>query len=195
MSNFEPSSSDRLSGDGEQAAAITDFDMRVAQSLLKLTNSLRIPKDTLGYLVEYLALNQPSIPVGQLSGFNQFTVQPSDRLVGDTDITSTTFADPAVGVAGPEITGLPPGKYLIVFGARLVAAAAANLFVGVKVNTTEPIDDDSIVTSTTSSHPGITAIVKTLSLDSNTLRMRFRTTSGTANAKYRWMIAIKSAEL
>lgn len=100
MSNFEATSSDRLGGgDGEQTAALTDADMQVAQSLLKLTNSLRIPKDTLGYLVEYLAMNQPPVPVSHLIGYSGL------RLVGGVVNDVGTVISGIGFTAAKEATG------------------------------------------------------------------------------------------
>src|SRR3990167_8934477 len=60
----------------EVGAALTDFDHRVAASLLKLTHARRRPKDTLGYLVDYLSMNQPAVPLSSIIGYNEL------RLVG-----------------------------------------------------------------------------------------------------------------
>ena len=170
-------------------------DERITKVVMKLWGApLRYPREFKTWLPDYVALQIPDIPVTQIFGFLQFVPQISSRLTDDTVVTSRTFADPISGAAGPTITGLPPGQYLILLGAVMAASSAATPFyVGVKVNTTEAVDSDSIVTYTPTAVPGMTALAKTLSLDTNTITMRFRTASGTALALYRWMIALKYA--
>jgi hypothetical protein len=67
---------------------------------------------------------------------------------------------------------------------------------GVKVNTTEPVDDDSIFWNLTVGTfvPGARAIEKTLAGDgNNTLLARYRVSGGTGTWRYRWMLAVKVA--
>lgn len=121
-SGFDPVPSDRLEVTSEVGAALTDFDYRVAASLLKLTHSLRWPKDTLSYLTERIALEGFQIPVSQLSGFSGFTANFASAGDGSWGVTtSTSFGnlDNSVGgiaVPGPVLSGLPGGKYAIFVG-------------------------------------------------------------------------------
>ena len=103
-SSFDPVPSDRLEVTSEVGAALTDFDYRVMASLLKSTHALRLPKDTLSYLVEYLALNQPMVPISQVIGYGflQQTV-----LVGKTAAQTITTATPTTLTWDNEYYDLP----------------------------------------------------------------------------------------
>ena len=195
-SGFDPVPSDRLEITNERGSALTDFDYRVAASILKLTHSLQLPKDTLSYLVETLALNQPQIPVSQLSGFTTFNPL-SAPFVGDGEsTTSTTFTD--LGTAGPTLTAVPDGTYLLLFGALIKVSGAGNFaYMGVKLNTTEAVDADSVQTTNVQFTHCSFAVKKTLSnAGNNTILARYHTDAATtATFGNRWLIAIKTSEI
>src|SRR3990167_8443773 len=140
MSNgsFDPSPSDRFEITSEVGAALTDFDYKIAASLLKLTHALRLPKDTIGYLVERIAMDGLQIPVSQLSGFTSFTAQAAEIVTEETT-TSLTYTD--LATVGPTKTGLPDGLYLLIYGAAMASSAAGNaVYVSVEVNAAAAAD-------------------------------------------------------
>ena len=198
-SGFDPVPSDRLEITNERGSALTDFDYRVAASLLKLTNSLQLPKDTLGYLVEHLSLNQPMIPVSQLSGFTQFTAQAAPTIGGAAE-TTTSASFTTLTTTGPILTGLPNGKYLVLFGALMRTTPADGsyfAYMGIRVNTTDPDVADAAETSARDWVNSVFVITTTLSSgDNNTLEARYRTDAGgTGYFGQRWLVALKYSEI
>ena len=194
-SGFDPVPSDRLEITNERGAALTDFDYRVAACLLKLTNSLQLPKDTLGYLVEYLSLNQPVIPVSQLSGFSSFNAQ-SARVETEESTASGTYTD--LATVGPQLTALPDGEYVVMYGCYGQNSGTSTARISLKVNSTEAIDAEAAVAlvGATNVVSIMSAAIKTLSNNgNNTLTCRYRAGSGTSTFGTRWLIAFKYAEL
>ena len=148
--------------------------------------------EALGELRTWLEQNPPSIPVTQILGFTQFTVQQATPIITSETTTSATFTD--LATVGPSITGLPDGKYVILFGSALSASAGANAIMGIKINSTEATTaDPTVQTNGTALTSAATAMVKTLSNGgNNTLTARYES-SGTGTFAIRWLIAIRYA--
>ena len=196
-SGFDPVPSDRLEVTSEVGAALTDFDYRVSASLLKLTHSLRWPKDTISYLVERMALDGLQIPVSQLSGFTSFTPLLAS-IAGQGSLTVVNTWSDLSDEAGPTLSALPDGRYVILWGVEFAGGASgANAQAGVKVNSTEAVLTEA-VTQGTIDFVGVSkAIVKDLSNgDNNSLTLRYyQTTAGTTLGRRRWIMALKYANL
>lgn len=194
-SGFDPVPSDRLEVTSEVGAALTDFDYRLMASLLKITHSLRWPKDTIGYLAERITMEGLQIPVSQLSGFTQFTAQAAPTIDTEESTTSPSFTD--LATVGPKLTGLPDGQYVILWGCYAyitVAGQAARM--GVEVNTTDPGAGMSCFTTLTTNIFFSRAATTTLSnAGNNSLTARYSAALGTATFGQRWLIALKFADL
>ena len=196
-SGFDPVPSDRLEVTSETGAALTDFDYRVAASLLKLTHSLRWPKDTLSYLTERIGLDGLQIPVSQLSGFTQFTMNYSPNIGDETLAPNGPFIagtpDP-----GPSLLGLPDGTYFIMVRANAKSDAATGIaLMSVKVNTTEATDATGFQMVGTDRNTHIGLSVQTLkNADNNTLEARYRgAIAGTASFSNRQLYALLVSNL
>lgn len=131
-SGFDPVPSDRLEVTAEAGAALTDFDYRVAASLLKLTKSLRLPKDTLAYLVDYLSMNQPPVPLSSIIGYNDL------RLLGGLVNESGTILSGTGFTAARELLG----QYLITFSPAFPSTPVG---VATALQTVGTIDKGAIV--------------------------------------------------
>ena len=196
-SSFDPVPADRLEVTSEKGAALTDFDHRVMASILKSTHALRWPKDTISYLTERIGLAGFQIPVSQLSGFTQYAAQFA-VTAGTGTTASSTYGNLSDG-AGPTISGLANGKYLLLYGASAKSSDAAGEFViSPMLNATEASDNDLSVGGGLSESVLFGASLANLSsADNNSVTLRYRTgaTASTATFRYRRVIAIKYAEL
>ncbi len=164
-----------------------------------LTDPLGLPQTFMDYTVQYAAMNPLPIPITQVTGFTQFTVQPVAAVNTQENTLSATYTD--LATVGPVLTGIPDGKYLILFGCNIIAFTTNfGSYASVKVNATEAIDADSIYTSF-NAFAGLTgigasrAITKSLANGgSNTLTMRYRVDNGgTGGWGRRWILALKYA--
>src|SRR3990167_4981253 len=184
----------------EVGAALTDFDHRVAASILSLTHALRLPKDTLGYLVDYLGLNQPTIPISQVIGFTGFNPQIAPMIATGESTVSTTYTD--LATVGPLLTGLPDGEYLLLFGCQGQVNASFGAGMSVEVNGVAAVDADNCQSATLNLNMSVMrALHKTLSsANNNSITAKYRAVSGngttdSASFALRTLIAIKYAEL
>ena len=175
----------------EVGAALTDFDHRVAASILSLTHALRLPKDTLGYLVDYLSMNQPLIPISQVIGFTSFTAQLAFTQ-GSGTITTSTYGDLSDGV-GPTLPGLPDGKYLFLYG----AVAKSSIAGGDAVISIQDDDTKLAFMHGTDESTLFGAATADLSSGINSMTLRYRTgaAASTATFQYRRLISLKYADL
>lgn len=196
-SSFEPTPSDRLEVTSEVGASLTDFDYRIAASLLKLTHALRLPKDTIGYLVERIAIDGLQIPVSQLSGFTSFAAQSNVVGTGATETTtSTSYTN--LATVGPTLTGLPDGLYVVLFGAGMKISSGTGAAMSVQVNAATAVDADGCVTESTLLVPSSRGFLATLNnAGNNTLTAKYKTYIVTETASFirRWMIALKYQNL
>ncbi|MCR4340515.1 MAG: hypothetical protein NUW01_11610 [Gemmatimonadaceae bacterium] len=191
-SGFDPVQSDRLEVTSEAGAALTDFDYRVMASVLKMTHSLRWPKDAISYLAERIGLEGFQIPVSQLSGFSGFIAQASAVATAQAT-TSTSFTD--LATVGPQRTDLAPGQYLVLYGCNAFAGAAGDVAaMGISVNGGAVAT--KLRTPVLSDYTSL-AVVETASLTAgiNTVVAKYKSASGaTASFADRWLIALKYAD-
>ena len=136
-SGFDPVPSDRLEVTTEVGAALTDFDYRVAASVLKLTHALRLPKDTLSYLVDYLSMNQPAVPLSSIIGYSDL------RLIGGV------VNDVGTIVSGTGFTAVRDalGQYTVTF---VPAFPATPVGIATAYQTVGTIDKGIIVSALSS---------------------------------------------
>ena len=193
-SSFEPVPSERLEVTSEVGAALTDFDYRVAASLLKLTHALRLPKDTIGYLVERMALDSLQIPVSQLSGFSTFTAQFAPIITAAQTTTSTSYVD--LATIGPTLSGLPDGKYVLIWGCQAFCSASSDeAIMAVGYNGAATDNTVQARTNQTVDYTSIVAFnIQTLSAGSNSVLAKYKTGTS-ATFSNRSLLALKYDEL
>lgn len=159
-----------------------------------LANPNLLPESFLGFLVDYLAINQPMIPVELIQGYSRNKAQTAEVTTAETT-NSTTFTD--LATAGPSITGLSSGIYMITFGASsgMSSGTVTNShLMSVSLNGAAASDTDSAFWNSFSAGgnqriPGSRSIVKTLDAASNSIVCKYRVTGDTYEWKYRWLIA------
>jgi hypothetical protein len=194
MSSILKETKTSLVGEEVEAAEVPDWFIRYLYGALK--NPLfSVPKPFETWMIDKVGSSGFDVPISQIVGFTQFLGQSDTK--GTVSETTTSVNTPAnLATVGPELTGLPDGEYLILFGAAAAHnSAGANTFMGVKVNSTEPADIETAFTQAAAPVPLMRAVQKVLSNDgNNTLLCRYYVGSAsTATYYYRWLIALKIA--
>lgn len=143
--------------------------------------------EALGQLKLWLEQSGLNVGVNQVLGFSQFT--PFVSEVATEELTSSTsYTD--LATAGPTLTGLSDGSYVVFFGASMTAPAAQTSYMTVYANgadATNPIETQ--VGTNASLSRGFTVRL----VDSNnTLQAKYKVSGGANGSfRYRWLIAIK----
>jgi len=114
---------------------------------------------------------------------------------GESHFTSTSYGDPNVsGPAGPSLSSLPDGNYVLFFGGSGTMDAGGNgAYMGISVNGGGITDDNACETQLVGTHTSLgRATTATLSSGSNTLAAKYRSASGNdCDFRYRYLVAIK----
>lgn len=141
----------------------------------------------------WLEMHPPAIPVGQILGFSAFTALVAPTIQPATAETTASAVYTNLASVGPQLSGVPAGKYLLLFGCLAAnSTGSGTSLMALSVNGATPIDDESSGTAQTG---GVTAVMmavaKTLSQDSNTIVAKYRSGAATAQFIRRWLIALK----
>lgn len=194
MSAFMPEKTEQQKPDSKGPEAYLSGEERKA-----LQRSLSFPEDLpprfKSWLIDFMAVNIPQIPVSQITGFKQIEqVEVSSATTGTVGTSQTTTSATYVDLAtvGPQLTGLRNGQYLIFFGvAVLWNTGGVNAWMSISVNGATAVDADACTVATTVGMSPTRAVVKTLSSgNANTLLAKYRTDGGsTGNYQHRWLIA------
>ena len=157
-----------------------------------------IPKEFETWLVDRIAVLLPLIPIGQIVGFTQFTLQTATP-VGTSLQTTTSTTYTNLSSSGPELTGLPNGRYALFFGALSNVTSAGHVaYMAPSVNGSTPSDDESAQSAVVSTAAaGVSRMVEVV-LDgdgNNTVTMKYRSSIGSSSAgfNYRWLSALRIA--
>lgn len=154
---------------------------------------LFIPKPFETWMVDRVAVSGLNLPIGQIIGFSQFTVQ-SDFIETNESTTSLPYTD--LATVGPTLTGIPDGQYILGFGAQTgVVTDSASM--SVSVNGAAASDADSATMGTSGAIGGniVRFISSTMSTGgNNTVTAKYKTNNGTTIPfMRRWLIALKYA--
>ena len=171
---------------------LTSFDQKVAGALEKPVVQILLLNAFKEYMVQYLALNQPPLSISQVFGFEQFTAQSATPVLTEETTASVTYTD--LATAGPTLTGLPDGQYVIFFGSSVDNSDAAGAsIVSVQINATGASDDDRTGGTGTVAVNATRGVVKTLNAGgNNSITMKYRVGAGTGTFGLRWMFALRS---
>jgi hypothetical protein len=155
-----------------------------------LQDPLGFPEEYKGWLPEWITQAGIDVPISQIVGFSGFTAQAATPVATQESSSSTTYTD--LATVGPQITGLPDGQYLLLFGLTM-ANGASTSYAGVKINSTDPADADAIQITTTSAYGMAKAVVGTLDGGgNNTVKLVYRSsTAVSAQFALRWLVALK----
>ena len=125
-----------------------------------------------------------------MSGFSRFTPNPADRIATSETTTSSSYAN--LATAGPTLTGLPSGRYVVMFGFTGGQAAGTTAFMGVEVNAVAASDDEAAKASVAGPLSVMTCVSKTLTAGSNSITAKYKQTGGgTGTFAGRWLVAFR----
>lgn len=175
-------------GEEKEPDEVPDWFTRYLHASLKRP-LFSVPKPFETWMIDRVASSGFDLPISQVIGFSQFTPQTAVRVNTSESTTSVTYVD--LATVGPQLTGLPPGKYAVFFGAQ---AGGNSAIMTVQDNAVAATDDDSILISLAAgSVSGAGYRDVNLTGDSNSLKCVYRATAGTANFARRWLVAIRYA--
>lgn len=162
----------------------------------KINSIFDFSAEALGQLKLWLEQQGLNIPVSNILGFSQFTAKyANEDSEGHT--TSTTYADPNVsGAAGPSLTGVSPGKYLLMFGGSGTTSSSGSVaMMSVQLNGAGATDTESVEINTVGTHASVSrAIIKTVTAANSTIKLVMRSTGGNdIDFRYRWVLALRYA--
>lgn len=180
------------------------------------SSPLDVPQEWKAWLVSWLEANPPVLPISQIIGYTDFTDQIAASrdaaiaaataaqvtatvatVLSAQNTTSATYTD--MTTAGPEITGLVDGQYIIFHGCSLVTSIAnAESYQSISVNGAAASDNDAVTAGVTSRASVFTAVSVTLNAGgtSNSVKCVYRVDGGaTLTAAKRKLIAAKYANL
>lgn len=158
-----------------------------------LSDPTAFPTIFRNWITMWTEVNPPAIPISQVQGFAQFTPY-AVRLDAESSWDNTTYGDPNLsGPAGPTLTGLPAGKYVVHYGAGIQAEGAQTIFITLAPNGVVPVvDDNSIESLAPLLVPAATSYLVDLTAEVNTLKMVFRCGGATGHTgRRRWIVAYK----
>jgi hypothetical protein len=156
--------------------------------------------EALGELRTWLEQNPPAVTISSIIGFDQFTANVATDVGTNETTTSSTYVD--LATVGPSLSGIPDGKYLVMFGfTGKWTVAQTGQVMSVAMNGAAASDADAcFVTPTTTGGAGTEAstmrvVAKTLSSGSNSIVSKYRATQAgnTANFEFRWLVALRYA--
>jgi hypothetical protein len=152
-----------------------------------------IPSALMAYIIDYIQVSKFTIPVGQLTGFSQFTAQ--ENFINATQTrSSSAYGD--LATVGPEIDGLSDGNYLFLFGANLFSSGGNNADCSVAINGVA--GTGLLTTQATTAIPGASAVVQRLSSGGgNSVKLVYRSANNSTPASFaqRWLVVLRYANL
>ena len=159
-----------------------------------LQRSLSFPEDLppkfKSWLIDFIAVNIPQIPVSQIVGFNQ--VEQVEVFSATTNASTGSITSTTYGSTGPTVSALRAGSYTIIFGALVSPGAIQETGrISVSLNGAAPSDDDAIWFNGVSPAevPATRAVVKSLTGTTNTVALQYRSTGGQSVAfSRRWVV-------
>jgi hypothetical protein len=151
------------------------------------------PPEFKDWLIDFLAVNIPQIPISQITGFGQFTATVGSRVDGQSSTTSSSYVELDGG--HPQITGLGKGSYLIYHGCALEASSdVITARQSLKFNEETPVSDNAILGEGMHIFSASRVVQKTFTGPNNTIKCVYaQEGGGTAYFELRWIIAIKYA--
>ncbi len=154
-----------------------------------------LPSSFWEYMIRKWLNDAPVFPISQVFGFTQYTANAATKINTTEATSSGSYTD--LATAGPSLTNLPDGNYLILLGCQMTCSfAGAGAFMSFSVNGTTASDNDGCATGDDNFSSVSVASIKALSnKGSNTLTAKYRAGTGTATFATRWLIALRYSNL
>ena len=157
-----------------------------------IDNIFGVSAEFLGELKTWLEQNPPAIPVTQIVGFSQFTIQSATSVNTSETTTSGTYTD--LATVGPQLTGIPDGTYVFFFGCTLETSSTTfSAYCGLELNSSSPTSELQIISNSAVFVPGVRVSVGSLSNGgNNTVTAKYRTDGGaTGTFSNRYLHALR----
>jgi len=197
MSQFLPGNIPKTASDSLQQIIARDPALPLQQDEQQLINRLlgnpgALPAAFWAAVIDRVVVDAPSqIPVSQLQGFSRFTATSSAVVTNETT-SSTTYTN--LATAGPTISGLSPGEFLFLYGARIHRTAGSGLnaaLMAPSLNAATPTDVEAAVFLGDDEASVAMVLQKTLTATSNEVKMQYRVVAGTYQFQGRWFTALR----
>lgn len=150
------------------------------------------PPEFKEWLLDYLAVNIPQIPIGNIMGFSQYQAVVGTRVDGQGSTTSASYVELDGG--HPQITGLGAGDYLVFHGCA-IESSANNITArqSVKYNEETALSDNAILSDSQQIVSSSRVVAKTFTNNNNTIKCVYaQEGGGTGFFQLRWLIALKN---
>lgn len=164
-------------------------------SVPKILTLFDFSAEALGQLRTWLEQNPPAIPVTQIIGFSQFTVQVATTITASQSTTSATLTD--LATPGPTLDGLSAGSYLVLWGCDAESSStSSNAGMAITIG---PSFSSTIAAGAIANGASPYSVMRfaavTLSGSQSSLHAKYQSSDGVATASFanRGLIAIKYA--
>jgi len=178
---------------------VSDDDIALMQRVFRAAaqNPLQIPPELIGFFIDSVQTSKLTIPINQIQGFSQYLARAAFVFTSESLTAGTGYHD--LATVGPQIDGLPDGKYAIFVSALVTTGVAGAGYITPNVNgglDNTPSDQDSGSLNTGS----ITATamgfsLHTLNQGSNTVKAQYLANGATASFNNRRLLVLKIANL
>lgn len=145
------------------------------------------------YMVDYLAINQPYVPISQVAGFSSFTAYTATFIATSASTTSTSFTNLS-DATGPVISNVGAGSYIVLFGGIINTSTGGNrAMMSLDFNGGGASLSDACESRDTNFSAVCRGVTVTLTASDNTITAKYASDSGAVTATFgsRWMIALK----
>lgn len=163
----------------------------------KITSIFDFSEEALEQVAFWLEQRGLHIPITQILGFAGFTANVN-QVIDNASRTSGTFGDLSTGAVGPQVTGLPDGKYALLWAGLVSPSGGGTGQMGVSVNGDDPASVGATnLFSNGSIYFGVKFTTRTLSAGgNNTVKCVYRNSAGfTVTAQDRSLLVLKYANL
>jgi hypothetical protein len=154
-----------------------------------------MPQEFQALVIDMLQVSNLTIPISQVFGFTQFIARSERVLTGETT-TSTSYTD--LATVGPTLTGVPPGKYIVLVSAYMFNSVGAFVqYMSPSFNSSTPVDDEGALLSVPAADTTAATVmgfsVKTFTTENNEIKAKYKVNGGTGAFYYRSLLALKVA--
>lgn len=162
----------------------------------KINSIYDLSPQALGELRSYLEQSGIAIPISQIVGFSQYQAEVATTINTVETTSSTSYTN--LATTGPQITNLPAGKYLILFGAEALSNWVGTYqaaYMSVSKAGAAATDSDAVESTLQTRVSVSRAVLASFTAPSNSVVAKYKTSDAGASAEFskRWMIALRYA--
>jgi hypothetical protein len=154
-----------------------------------------VPKIFETWMIDRVAVAGFSLPIGQVIGFHQFTMQAATEIQTSQSTTSGTYTD--LATVGPTLSNLPDGQYVFFFGATVTSGTSGiSVYMGLQLNATTPGSATQLISTSAQTLQATRVSIGTLTEGANTVTAKYRTdlaATGTFSNRYLYALKVANA--